>query len=198
MKSDFSAMPAVLAKLRKAVDEGVKRAATDLVNITHKAVDRGAGQRVFAHAAAGTPPFNKTGNLKRNIGQTPVVKGYCRVVSRARYSHIQEYGGTIRPKKGKRLPVPLNWEAQRMQQRLGAGGSLKSYKLRLIPASKPGGNPYLVKVVGKKQKLVSMFVLVKKVTIKPHPFMRPSLEKARPRMVAQMKGAVRAIMGSYA
>lgn len=84
-----------------------------------------------------------------------------------------------------------------MQERLGAGGTLRSYKLRLIPSSKPGGNPYLVKVVGKKQKLVPMFVLVKKVTIKPHPFMRPSLEKARPRMVAQMKGAVRAIMGSY-
>lgn len=197
-KSDFSNLPGVLAKMRKAVEGGIAAAAQDLVIHTTKRVSKGGGAKSFVSAPAGAAPYNQTGALMRGIGRTPVVGLACRVVSRARYSRMLERGGTIRARNKKYLPIPLNYEAKRMQQRLGAGGSLKSYKLDFIPG-KPGGNPFLAKITGKgkRQRVKRLFVLKKSVRIKKHPFMKPSLEAMRGQIAARIRGTVRTIMGGY-
>lgn len=198
MKSDFSMATAALARMRKAIDNGVKRAAGELVRVTKNKLKGGVKSGTLAHAYPGQPPYSKTGDLRRGVGQTPVVGGHCRVVSRARYSRIQERGGVIHAKSKKYLPIPLNWEAYRMQQRLGQGGSLKSYNLDFIP-NKPGRSPFLGKITGKgkRQKIKRLFVLKRSAMIRPHPFMAPSIEQARPKMIAHIQAAGRQIMRGY-
>lgn len=190
--ADFSKMPAVLAKMRKAIDVGVGRAAGVMVLEAKKLVSGGPRH---THAGVGQPPKKQTGQLGRGIGQTAVVGGRCRVVAKARHSHTQEFGRKIYAVRGKALPSPLNPKAERMLERLGARGSLRSYGTLFVVKPGNGKPSYLAMKEGKRGKIVPMFALRRAVRIRPHPFMRPALEKSRPKIVEHIRASVRTIMG---
>lgn len=103
-----------------------------------------------------------TGTPRRVIGTNTV------------YSPIQEFGGTIRPKKGKYLAVPIGDNvtprgvARRTTEQAG--------KLDLIV--RKGKAPLLVKRTGgKNARFRLMFVLLRKSTIPARPYMRPAFNQ---------------------
>lgn len=92
------------------------------------------------------------------------------------YARIQEFGGLIKPKRGKYLAIPL------AAAKTGAGvpryASPRDVPDLVFLRSKKG-NPILAKKVGKgkRARLVPMFVLVTSVTLKPRLGLRDTVKK---------------------
>lgn len=174
------------AKLQRslvaAVNTGINRAAD--VYVAHI-------KDSFTKTARGTsslpgqPPSVQRGTLRRGIAKTPAKNGVSIVhTSNVRYAPMLEYGGTIRARGNKALPVPVGIAGRRILERAGPGGLRASgVPMRLIP--RKGRPPLLVRDVVRKAKGSSygfaseiLFVLKKSVTIKPRPFMAPAERNA--------------------
>ena len=167
------------AKLKRslvaAVNAGVTRAANVYV----------AGIKdSFSKTARGTssqpgqPPSVQRGTLRRGITKTAAKDGVSIVhTSNTRYAAMMEYGGVVRAKAGKALPVPVGMAGRRILETSGAGG-LRASGVPMTMIRRKGKPPLLVRAIVRKGKNSSkilgseiLFVLKKSVTIKPRPYM---------------------------
>lgn len=129
----------------------------------------------------GEPPANRTGALMRSVQAIDVttdrMRPTWRVGTALPYAKIQEFGGLIRPKKGRFLPVPIGVAGQRAMRE--AKGNLRSLNLKVFRS--PDGKLFLYRPAdtsSKKRKLRTdhlLFRLVKSVYLPPRPYFRPSI-----------------------
>lgn len=119
-----------------------------------------AGELLAQEARRRSPRL--TGRLKRSIAvSTPVVKGHrvsVRVGTNVVYAAVQEFGGTIVPRQAKMLAIPIG----------NRRGSPRRYNdLHIIRTR--SGSVLLVDQSGEAH-----YLLVPKVTIPAHPYLRPA------------------------
>ncbi len=171
-----------LRRLAEAVDKG----ATEMAIIGADTAARSFGTDHGGVASlAGMAPNTQTGNLRNSIVYvTPQAKGtpgFAAYGTNLVYSRILEFGGTIRPKTAKALPVPINGAARAMLRKLN-GRSLRTFKLVLT--KRPGKEPILVEKTptGRDKKNGAVFVLKRSVRIRPRPYLTPSLSSAADEM----------------
>lgn len=129
----------------------------------------------------GTKPLLNTGQLRNSI--VPVVTADGGAVGTNHVAaRLHNGGGTIRPKKGKALAIPLTREAVR-------AGSPRRFKRRLVllAGKRQGGPAKLVEWKGGKA--VAHFLLVKKVVVPARRFAGLS---------ARGRAAVGAVVGELA
>lgn len=126
----------------------------------------------------------RTGNLRRSFQENKARKVQRRadgvigtVGTNVKYAKIQEYGGTIRPKKKKWLTVPIG---EALTPSGAPRGSARDFKGTFFAWSRKG-NLILFgqSPVGGGKKIVPLFVLKKMVRIPGRAYMKPSLEELR-------------------
>ena len=203
----------LIARIKSKVTAAVKKSAIELetniknrLNLGNSSISSGG-----VGSPAGSPPFNKTGTLMRSITYVdktinPLQPTY-RVGTNLVYAGIQEYGGTIRAKKGKFLAIPVGVDGQRAAR--DCKGNIRSLNLELIRTK--NGKLMLVKYLVKGQKAakgsksakgyqyVILFVLKKSVYLPARPYMRPSYAAMKPKIDANIKAAIaEAIAGKAA
>jgi hypothetical protein len=169
------------AKLEKAVNTGVYQAA-----LVYEAFIKDSFTKtpVGTHSAPGQPPGTQTNNLRKSVTALPPKNGRSIIhTSKIKYAAMMEFGGTVRAKGGKFLPVPLNNEAKRLQAK--AIGGLKNSPVPLHIVRTKTGRLFLVKHLTRKGKNATkllgsqmMFILKKSVTIAARPYMRPAEQNA--------------------
>lgn len=155
-------------------------------------------------SAPGSPPNTQTGLLRNSINVRKVGPGFYRTVSAARYSRIQEFGGTIRPTRARALPVPLNHAAKVILQR--SGGNLRAALPNARVINRKGKPPLLVgreKVATQKgyrkgkraiDRSRPIFILKKSVRMPARPFFGPVLRGNREALVQAAQVAVDAVL----
>lgn len=128
---------------------------------------RGFAQGTMAKRIAGRPGLiNRTGALRRSFGTAVTGEGSIEswvgtVYTTSPYARIQEFGGTVTPKKSQFLTIPL------AGARTGAGatrGGARSFPNTFFAKSR-AGNLLMFQKQGKK--IVPLFVLKKSVSIPP-------------------------------
>lgn len=158
-------------------------------------------------SAAGRPPNSQTGRLMRSLTSTPGVNRRAAAGTNVKYAPILERGGVIRAKRSKFLAVPINPAAKRESER---GIPLRAKerqvirtttgKLLLIAKDKVKGSVTRGSKGTFRFNHEPVHLLVKSVTIRPHPFIRPAVfgpGKKSPTMRAAVAAATRA-MGKFA
>ena len=133
----------------------------------------------------GQPPGAATGTLRRSVqidssGLSDTVNPKVRVGPNTPYAKILEYGGVIRAKNVRALPVPIG--AAGRAARRAAGASIRSLDLFLI--RRKGRPPFLARKAGRGA-IQPLFVLKPSVTIAARPYVRPTLKAVRRRIRSQ-------------
>jgi len=190
--------PLVREAMRKSLARVVGETTLDVQKKIHEKLSKKDNSAMMNPARSGQPPAMVTGALRNswNVdmsnlhGDSPSAL----VISNLRYAKMLEYGsqelGKIVPKEKKFLTIPLNEEAGRLRRRTK---NLRTVSGLFIikekgERTKKGkrkkgkkGKDYLVlaKTIGrgKMAKIKPMFLLVKSVYIKKHPYIRPVVDK---------------------
>lgn len=178
-----------LALVQRGVRAGVLAAAVQGASIARESM--GKGDRLRS-SPPGDAPNVQRGTLRNSIRSGIVSGNTAWFGTDIAYGAMQEFGGTMRAKKGKYLPVPINMAARRLMERKPAGQSLRTAAPDLVPIKTPRG----LFLVGKNRlrysaytgryntagKAIKMkvndypaFVLKKSVTLPPRPFLRRAL-----------------------
>ena len=154
--------------MHAALQRGVFAAATTYVG----AIKRSLGGR--AGSAAGSPPGSRTGDLRRSITASEPPHLTSIVGANKRYAAMQEFGGVIKPKKGKYLKVPMGVSLRAKTLTFRDTGN---EDVTLIPLR--GGRFMGVRKIrgksGKGDRDDILFMLVRKVTIQARPYLRPAM-----------------------
>jgi len=99
-----------------------------------------------------------------------------------KYAALQEWGGTVKPKKSRHLAIPL--PAART-----AAGVSRYPSPRAVPGlfflKSKAGNLLLVQRDG--DKIRPMYVLKDRVTVPARPYLRPALETARKSLIPELQ-----------
>lgn len=179
----------VLTRIRKNVERSIATSAIILQIETKNQLNKGASP---PSSAPGSPPHKLTGALGQSI-QTDL-RGIREKNPRVRvgpslfrvpYARIQELGGTIVPRKGRALAVPIGAEGRKAAR--DAGGSIRS--LNLIYIKRKGGQaPLLAKSIGGNA-IKPLFILLKSVTLPARPYLKPAAQLARPQIRKQFTPA---------
>ena len=172
------------AKLQRslvaAVNTGINRAAdVYVVGIKESMTKKSRG----VASAPGTPPNVQRNSLRKGIDHTPAKDGVAIIhTSKTTYAAIQEFGGVIRAKGKRFLPIPLSFEARRIQER---EGGLRSSGVPMHVIRTKAGKLLLVKRLIRRGKNATkligsqaMFVLVKSVRLPARPYMAPAERSA--------------------
>lgn len=181
----YTSNPQLMARIKTANQAGLYRVAIGLqraikgkLNLTASNVGNG-GQP----SAPGAPPAKNTGTLGRSIQIDQTNPERLLVGTNVVYAKIQEFGGVIRPKRVKALPVPMNLEAKRLSASHPQG-------LRGIPnltVIKTRSAVYLVQIVrkggAKNERYVwgAVWMLKRSVRMPKRPYMAPALSEYRPK-----------------
>jgi phage gpG-like protein len=125
----------------------------------------GQAWKPLAHprVSGGDKPLRDKGLLMASLSAS-VTEGQLRLMASHPGANVHQFGATIRPKRAKKLAIPLSREAKR-------AGRPKNFprKLRWRPTN--GSSSLLYEVTGKRVKKVTMhFVLVDQVTIPARKF----------------------------
>lgn len=97
------------------------------------------------------------------------------------YAGVVEFGGDIRPKKGKALAVPVHPDAK--------GRSPQDFPDLVMIKPEHSDHPLLIRQEKGRSSYDVMFVLVPKVTIPAQPFLRPALYENRAEIISILKRA---------
>lgn len=112
------------ARMYEAVNAGLTDAARTHANIVRGSFS-GIGR--YVPSAPGTPPNVRRGFLRGGVTYTPSVN--LRAASGVRrgipYAAVHEFGGVVRAARSRYLPVPVNAQAMRINERKGSA-SLRS------------------------------------------------------------------------
>lgn len=169
-KVDFSKLPGFQAKTGRALNAGLTAAARAASGFIKRGMSRGSR---FAGSAPGTPPNVQRAGLRNAVSYTASTRFKSSVGAAATvpYAAIQEFGGTIRPKTARALPVPVNHAAKRHMEKAGTPRGLD-----LIPI-KSRGRLFLVPRPYKngRQRSGPVFMLTRSVTLRPRPYIRPGV-----------------------
>lgn len=186
---------AMLNQLRQKVETAVDRASIDLQNEIKQVLTTGGASNIGSGGRAskpGGPPAVDTGSLRRSIqvDRSKLSEDLRnRVGTNLKYGRIQEFGGVVRAKSVKALPVPLTPEAKVLLRR--TSGSIRS--LNLTPIKTKKGDLLLVRMKpgrkiaqkhggGTREAWEPLFILKKSVRLPARPYLRPALAAALPRM----------------
>jgi phage gpG-like protein len=172
------------AAFRRSMAVGITRAAKAVSEVMSKSMTKNVR---FKASAPGSPPSQQRSDLANSIGHTAAKEVGGKFTASAGtalpYGGIHERGGTIRSKKGKFLPVPINVAAKRLMEK--HQGSLKSLPMTVIRTK--GGKLYLMgvdkvryrnKEAGLRVNNKPIFALRKSVRMPRRPWAAPALAKA--------------------
>lgn len=189
-KFDWSKLGPFVQAVKTACGAGAMSMGKEVQNDVKSKFSR-AGR--FASSPEGSPPSIKRGGLRNSIqvqasGQLASVVG-----SNIKYGAVHEFGGAIKAKNVRFLPVPVNDAARRLHESKGMQ-SLRAYSMRLIvpmfgkQALLVGDagvrtQQYVTGADGKRKTIIRkdqpVFVLKKSIRVKKRPFMAPALARAR-------------------
>ena len=142
-----------------AANAGLDRCAQAAAQHMRDTLSHSAGR--FATSSPGSPPNYRRGTLRKSIEGHLIghLKSAAGATGKAPYARIQETGGTIRPRTGKYLPVPVNEAAMRLSETKAAtienivgvsgtgflklGQGLRQLNLQFIPG-RNGKSPLLM------------------------------------------------------
>lgn len=128
-------------------------------------------------SAPGSPPNRQQGALSRSISS--VVEGRtARVGSNLAYARIQEKGGTIRPRNGRFLWVPINARAGETPT------AVRNDKKNFAFIPRRAGGWFVVRKSksGRKTKRGLLYVLIHGTNLAARPYLAPALGRVAPRM----------------
>ncbi len=194
MKVEFN-KNAAISKIQKAAAQVVATIAVDLQGrIKTKLAAHNSSLTGGLNASPpGSPPGNRTGALLRSIDAINVTTDanhpHWRVGTKLPYAKIQEYGGRIRPKNVKYLPVPIGASGVRAL-REAAGKSLRTLNLKVFKA--PNGKLFLYRPADpgakKKDRRIDklLFRLVKSIYLPARPYFRPAIAEQRLALKAEL------------
>ena len=169
-------------ELKRQVEAGIAAGlARSAIRLQTEMINKLSGK---SPSAPGTPPGVDRGTLRRSITYA-MGKRSVRVGTPLKYGWFQEFGATIRPRRVKALPVPVNAAARRMMRtlpinpRTGMVGSLRSKNLTFIKSRKGKNVGLLVEKIGTRCKAkgkfsVAVLVLKPQVVLPPRPWVRRS------------------------
>lgn len=167
-----------LFQIRRNTTEAVAKSGIDAQRELKRTLSQGTKG---TPSSPGQPPTAQTGTGRRSVQidnsrlfgtDTP----RTRVGTNLPYMGHHEFGGTITAKKGA-LAVPIGAEGRKAATQ--AGGNIRSLKLTFIP--RKGRAPLLVRENVKRGSVHSftpLFILLKSVTTKPRPWLRPTMARS--------------------
>lgn len=175
----------------------------DVMQAIGIAFERGSSKAaayIIKNFLSGNPIHRRTGNLARSVeGIYEVVDGLPRIrvgVFRSpasNYASMLERGGTIYPKKAKALAMPVN-SAVTPAGVSRFGDSPRNYpgELKFIPIrNKPSLVGLLVPVSDNESvKMQAAYLLLRKVNIKPRPYLREGVMQYLPNLSQEVGKAV--------
>lgn len=154
---------------------------------------------------ATSDPQVRSGTLRRSIaGTVDAMPDGLRLVLSAggrtggadvRYAATQEFGGTIRPRNGRWLAIPVG--AAKTASGVARGGPRDFGELRYVPsATSPGSKAYLVREMGRGRtaRTEILFVLVRKVEIRPKRYIARAWEQVPADAQMAMQTAVTQVL----
>lgn len=139
-----------------------------------------AGGLVIQKAAQDLAP-RKTSTLARSITIKKVSDTLLTVGPTIIYARIHEFGGTIRPRNRKFLSIPVSGAAKAAVSPTEFAG-----KLHFVGNDSRG--------TLRDENNVVHFALVKSVTIKPHPYMRPAVDNNQTQIADKVKAVFAALL----
>lgn len=205
-----------MAKAELIVDEGKTKIAIDLMfkRISVEAIraavgiafQRGAtkiGGFIARRYLSGQSLRRRTGTLARSVeGVYEVVNGLPRVrvgvfrgPARA-YARIHEFGGVITPKRAKTLAVPVGPRAV-TPAGVSKFASPRLYpgELQYIPINRGNLAAILVDARDANKKaegrMKATYLLLRRVKIKPRPYLRPGIMEYLPELASEVNRAIR-------
>lgn len=137
-------------------------------------------------SSPGNSPSRDRGTLARSVVATEAVAGVAFVGTNLKYGRVLEFGGVIRPRRAKLLPVPL--VGRRRWERLvrEGGGTVRGIKNTFLVRTKRN-QLLLIQDTGAfglsrrvKHRQEAIAVLKPFVTIQPRPWLRRSMLDAAP------------------
>jgi len=144
-----------------------------------------AGALPIQNAAKIKAP-KRTRTLSRSIHSEATIRSkwdaQVAIGTNLEYAAIQEFGGTIVPRKAKFLAIPLTDEAR---QYTGP----RQFPRPLKPRIK-GGKGVLLDDAG-----IAQFALVKRVTLRARPYLRPAFDENLDAAVAEVAAVLRMQLG---
>jgi len=188
----------IQASLLYAVRRTVGETAKGVKDKIDDKLSRADNSGMMNPARSGQPPKMVTGALRNSwnvdYGGLNNENPSALVISNLAYAKILEYGsiemGRIKPKTKQFLTIPLNEEAGRLRRRTK---DLRSVRGLFVVKEKgertkkgkrkkgKKGRDYLILAFsvgkGRTAKIKPMFLLVKSVYIKKHPYIRPVVKK---------------------
>lgn len=193
---NFKANPQLISIIKQAAQKGLMAVAVGLQREIKRTLNRSSSQRGATPSAPGQPPAKDTGTLGRSIQIDATNPEKLRVGTNLVYAKIQEFGGTIRPKKVKMIPVPVNQRARDLMRKYPGG-------LRDIPnlsRIESAGGIYIIEKLQKKrgkqvrEVIGAVWHLRNSVRLAARPYMRPSLQAYAPKAGQDFARAFRAAM----
>jgi phage gpG-like protein len=192
----YTPNPGFKAILARANQAGLFRVALGLqktikAKLNQSASNIGNGGRP---SAPGSPPARNTGTLARSIQIDASDKNSLKVGTNIIYAKIQEFGGVIRAKRVKFIPVPVNVQAKRISAANPRGLKnvpnlvvIKTKKQALLVQIKSKGR-------GKNRRDVwgAVWVLKGSVRLPKRPYMAPALAEYKPQSTTDYAAGYRA------
>ena len=156
---------------------------------------------------SGNPIRRRTGNLARSVeavyemssGLPRLRVGVFRSPA-VKYARILEYGGDILPKRAKALAFPVGNRAV-TPAGVSKFDSPRNYPgtLSYIPIRNPKGNAVALLVDSRDLQMKTMsatYLLLRKVSIKPRPFLRPGVMAYLPTLTREISVEIRRIFAT--
>lgn len=167
--------------------------------------EEGIGAKRRAQDNASVEPEARTGTLRRSITDSvTATESELRLALSAGsgtggkdvpYARTQEDGATIRPRNAKWLTIPM--PAAKTAAGVARGPARSFGDLRFVPsATSPGTKAWLVRDVGRGKTARSelMFMLVRKVTIRPKRYLAKAWEPVESRVSARIGPILREVL----
>jgi phage gpG-like protein len=150
-----------LPKLNRLI---LSRFGNEVVGVAQQHFMTGQAIRVRTGRLRGSMDFRMTTDYEARVGD-------LRAGSNVKYAAMQEFGGTITPKKGKYLAIPIYRGAESTTMPRSPRDFSDLFFLRLA------GKPFLARKSGRAgARLELMFALKTSVTIRPHNYLRNAFD----------------------
>ena len=179
-------------RIANALKEALQRSLTD----THRFIAE--------EELTGQVLETRTGQLKKAIKTTDaewkgdIVEGKIGIAEgpAERYAGILEEGGTIYPKRGKYLAIPLPAARTRRGVIKGKYNVSNLRELNMFLFKSKAGNLILAmkKKLKTKTNIIPLFVLKRSVTIQPHKYMERGAERLRRTLTAEIEKEVNRVV----
>lgn len=175
----------LLKKVESEMSRRVKRAAAEVQRTVIKNVSQHSA-RDEGHSPPGSFPYMYKGDFKRSVFAWERDKFYSEIgvpkqSPAQKYARGLEFGNTINA-KDKLMTIPFSKKAKAHARK---GGTAPEFPIPLLKISRAGRRPVLaeIKGSGKRKRVIIHYVLASSVRIEQRPFLAPSLEQTKPRII---------------